>query len=231
MNTFRNIYLLGTSHIASKSVQQVKECFETIKPEIAAIELDEGRAYSLKHKVKKPKNWDLLRSLGLGGFMFYIFGEFVQKKLGKIVNMEPGSEMLATMKEAEKANAQIVFIDQDIRITLQRFSRYFRKREILKMIIDATFGSLKKEKMTMDLSQVPSEENLEMILGEAKKRYPSLFKILVDERDSFMAKRLFLLSIQNPDKKILAVTGAGHTKGIMSYLGKYESPMKDMTKN
>jgi pheromone shutdown-related protein TraB len=227
MKTFRNIYLLGTSHIASKSVLQVKECFDTIKPEIAAIELDEGRAYSLKHKVKKPKNLDLLRSLGLGGFMFYIFGEFIQKKLGKLVNMEPGSEMLATIKEAEKTNAQIVFIDRDIQITLSRFSKYFKKREILKMIIDVTFGQFKKEKIAIDLSQVPSEENLELILNEAKKRYPSLFKILVDERDSFMAKRLFLLSIQNPDKKILAVTGAGHTKGILNYLNKFESPMKD----
>jgi pheromone shutdown-related protein TraB len=225
MKTFRNIYLLGTSHIASKSVEQVKECFETIKPEIAAIELDAGRAYSLKHKVKKPKTLDLLKTLGLGGFMFYIFGEFVQKKLGKIVNMEPGSEMLATMKEAERTNAAIVFIDRDIQVTLSRFSKYFRKRELFRMIGDMISSPFRKEKMTMDLSKVPSEENLEMILGEAKKRYPSLFKILVDERDSFMAKRLFLLSIQNPDKKILAVTGAGHTNGILSYLGKFESPM------
>ena len=50
--------------------------------------------------------------------------------------------------------------------------------------------------------------------------YPSLYKILVDERDIHMAKQLNKISSLYPDKQIVAVVGAGHIKGILSYLFK-----------
>jgi pheromone shutdown-related protein TraB len=218
MYVFKNIYLVGSSHIAKGSVQEVKDGVESIHPEIIALELDSGRAYALKHKVRRPKNFDLLRSLGFAGFMFYLFGEFAQKSLGKIVELDPGSEMKEGMRIAEEKKLILVLIDRDIQITLSRFSKYFRKREVLKIIWDIVTGIFKKEKMQIDLSKAPSEELIEMVVTEVKGKYPSLFKILIDERDLFMAKNLHALSFLHPDKKIFAVVGAGHIKGILKYL-------------
>ena len=218
MKNYKNIYLLGSSHIASQSVNEAKENIDFLKPDIVALELDSGRAYSLKHKVKRPKNISLIKSLGLTGFLFYVFGEYIQKKLGKIVNIEPGAEMLSAMHVAEEKGLMITFIDRDINITLARFSKYFRKRELFRLFFELIGGIFKKETVKIDISKPPSEDIVQYVLAETKKRYPSHYMVLIDERDLFMADALFQLSNTFPDKKVFAVVGAGHVNGILHYL-------------
>ncbi len=218
MERFGNITLIGTSHIAKESIEKVNNSITEIKPEIVALELDPGRAYALQHKFKRAKNISLLKTLGLSGFLFYIFGEITQKKLGKIVNLKPGSEMLAAMKTAEKTGCKIALIDRDIQITLRRFSKHFRKKEILKLLLDLVKGIFKKNKFKIDLSKVPSDKVIDYAMKQVKKNYPSLYKVLVEERDVYMAKQLIRITQLNPDKKIVAVVGAGHIKGILNYL-------------
>jgi len=218
MKIFQNIILVGTSHVAEESVKQVNATFKN-KPDIIAVELDVGRLYALKHNVKRPKNLDLLKRLGLGGFLFYIFGEYVQKKIGKIVKIEPGKEMMTAVNLAENGQLPLVLIDRDIEITLKRFSKHFKKGEILRMISDSVFN---KKKLTFNIEKIPSDEQIMELLDYAKTRYPSLFQILIDERDKYMANKLFRLSKINKDKKIMAVVGAGHIKGIINYLTKLD---------
>ena len=221
MEKFRNISLIGTSHIAKESVKKVTNAITEISPEIVALELDPGRAYALQHNIKRPKNITLLRSLGVTGFLFYLFGEIVQKKLGKIVNIQPGSEMLVAMKTATKVGSKIALIDRDIQITLKRFSKHFKKREFLKILLDLVTGIFKKSEFNkIDLSKVPPNELIEYALKQAKDNYPSLYKVLVEERDIYMAKQLNKISLLYPDKQIVAVVGAGHIKGILNYLKK-----------
>ena len=221
MEKFRNISLIGTSHIAKESVKKVTNAITEISPEIVALELDPGRAYALQHNIKRPKNITLLRSLGVTGFLFYLFGEIVQKKLGKIVNIQPGSEMLVAMKTATKVGSKIALIDRDIQITLRRFSKHFKKRELVRIILDLITGVFKKNDLKIDLSKVPSDEVIIYAMKQAKDNYPSLYKILVEERDIYMAKQLNKLSLLYPDKQIVAVVGAGHIKGILKYLTKH----------
>ncbi|MBN2367620.1 TraB/GumN family protein [Candidatus Woesearchaeota archaeon] len=222
MIVWKNVHLLGTSHIASESIKQVKLGFETLGPDIIALELDPGRAYSIKHKTKRPKNMFLLKQLGLGGFLFYVIGEFLQKKLGKIVNIDPGAEMLAALDIAEKSGIPVALIDRDIQVTLRRFSAHFKKRELLRMIWDIISGVFKKNAVVnMELSKVPSEKVINIVLEHTKKRYPSLYRVLIQERDRHMALSLFHISSANPDKKIMAVVGAGHLRGMKKYLEEF----------
>lgn len=220
MEQIRNISLIGTSHIAKESVKKVTQTIINKKPEIVALELDPGRAYALQHNIKRPKNIALLRTLGVSGFLFYLFGEVVQKKLGKIVNLQPGSEMLVAMKAATNVGSKIALIDRDIQITLRRFSKHFKKRELLRIILDLITSVFKKNDLKIDLSKVPSDELIDYALKQAKDNYPSLYKILVEERDIYMAKQLDKLSLLYPDKQIVAIVGAGHIKGILKYLTK-----------
>lgn len=212
------IHILGTSHIAKESVNKVKQSFKDIEPDIVALELDRNRAYSLTHNIKKPKNFELLKMLGFSGFLFYLFGQFIQEKLGKIVNIDPGAEMLTGLNLAKKNKLMVAFIDRDIQITLKRFSKHFKKRELIRMVLDMFKNPIKKEKI--DFSKVPSEEIIETIINHTKKAYPSFYKILIAERDRHMAYSLLALQKLHPDKKILAVVGAGHVKGIKNILNK-----------
>ena len=221
MHSFKNITIIGSSHISEQSIAQVKEGFKTVCPNIVAVELDRGRAQSLFEKKKKHSKFFLLKALGLGGFLFYVIGEFMQQKLGKLVNIDPGSEMKTAIVLAKENSARIMLIDREIQITLSRFSRYFKKREILKMIWDILFS--KKEKMAFDLTKVPSEEIIDFAIKHVKDRYPSIYKILIEERDIYMSHQLHAISIAFPEEKILAVVGAGHMKGILKNLEKLAS--------
>ena len=147
MKKFNNICLIGTSHVAEESIQEIKKGFEKVQPGIVALELDNNRVYSLKHKVKRPRNLALIKALGLSGFLFYLFGEFTQSKIGKLVNIEPGSDMLTALDLGEKNNCLIALIDRNIQITLRRFSQYFKKKEIVRMIIDVVKGLFSKNKL------------------------------------------------------------------------------------
>ena len=50
---YKNLILLGTSHIAKQSLDDVKRVIEEKKPDIVALELDQRRLYALLHKKEK----------------------------------------------------------------------------------------------------------------------------------------------------------------------------------
>ena len=50
---YLNLTIIGTSHIARQSLQEVTATIEKEKPDIIALELDKRRFYALTHKVKR----------------------------------------------------------------------------------------------------------------------------------------------------------------------------------
>lgn len=218
MENINNIYILGTSHVAEQSIRQVNTYFNEIHPDILALELDRNRLYSLKHNTKRAKNLDLLKALGLGGFLFYLFGEFAQKKIGKILKINPGSDMLTAYNLGSKNKVKIALIDRDIQLTLRRFSKKFKPRELIKLIFSIFKKAPKQEKI--DLKKVPSDELIDMAISELKTSFPSMYNVLVHERDIYMAKKLVSLSLLFPEEKIMAVVGAGHVKGMSKQIKK-----------
>jgi pheromone shutdown protein TraB len=55
-------------------------------------------------------------------------------------------------------------------------------------------------------------------MKEVKVRYPNLYRVLVTERNKIMAVNLFKIMKEHPDKKILAVVGAGHAEDMMKII-------------
>ena len=104
------------------TLKDLNDFFAEEKPEIIALELDAIRFNSLlKKKVKKIKFKDI-KKIGITGFLFNIIGSWSSKKLGKIAEVNPGSEMLTAIKLAKKEKIKIYLIDQDIRVTLKKLS-------------------------------------------------------------------------------------------------------------
>ena len=50
---YKNLILIGTSHIAKESLREVARVIEKEKPDIVAIELDRRRFYALTQKTKR----------------------------------------------------------------------------------------------------------------------------------------------------------------------------------
>ena len=132
---YRNLTIIGTSHIAKQSLDDVEKEIESKKPDIIALELDRKRLYGLFKKQDKIRFYDI-RGVGIKGFIFSLIGAWAEKKLGKIVGVAPGSEMKKAVRLAKKHNIRLALIDQDIEITLKRFSKSLSWREKWNFFVD-----------------------------------------------------------------------------------------------
>jgi len=217
MHKYKNLTIIGTSHIAIQSIKEVELNISSKKPDIIAIELDKKRFNALLKKKRKPSIRDI-KKMGVAAFILNAFGALIEKHLAKQVKSTPGAEMKAAIRLAKKYKLKIALIDQDIDITLKKLVKTITLREKLSFFIDLikSFFSFKKEKM--DLRKVPSEKTINQMIKEVKKRYPSFYKVLVKDRNSILAQNLYKLITQYPDKKITAVVGAGHEKAIIGEL-------------
>jgi pheromone shutdown-related protein TraB len=218
---YKNLNIIGTSHIAKQSLEEVEKFIEEKKPDIVALELDAKRFYSLTHKPRgKARMYDI-RRVGVKGFLFSVIGSWAERKLGQIVNVEPGSEMMLAIKLAKKHKLKIALIDQDIEITLRKFSKSLTFREKWNFIVDLFKGFvLKKKEVEFDLTKVPEKKVIKKLVSQVKKRYPNVYKILVEERNNIMANNLSSLMEKNQDKSILAIIGAGHEDDIVELIKK-----------
>ncbi|MBI1971100.1 TraB/GumN family protein [Candidatus Woesearchaeota archaeon] len=226
---YKTIVLLGTSHISPKSIRAIKDTMEEIHPDIVAVELDHKRLDALLHQ--QQKNYLSIHAMwkvGFKGFLFALIGSYVQRKLGKLVGVEPGADMLTAVTLARRNKIPVALIDQDIEVTLSRFSAKLTWREKGRFLMDIGRGILFKKRQLerwglsdLDLQSVPPEQVITKLLAYMKVRYPTLYQVLIKERNVVMARRLVKLANEHEGKIILAVIGAGHEKDVLSLIKMY----------
>ena len=177
---------------------------------------------STNNNVKGNKfSLSAIRKVGLKGYLFSIIGAYAEKKLGQYVGVSPGSEMLKAIELAKKNKIKIMVIDQDIEKTLKRFSKEFTWKEKFRLLSDIIKAVVfRKREIDFDLRKVPDKKTIDKILNKVKKRYPGLYKVLIEERNEFMASRLAKIISVNDNKKILAIVGAGHEEDLINFIKK-----------
>ncbi|MEM4263577.1 MAG: TraB/GumN family protein [Candidatus Woesearchaeota archaeon] len=219
---YKNLTVIGTSHIAPESLKEIEKKIVSEHPDIVALELDRKRLAALLSKKRTKTRWRDIKQIGIKGYLFSVIGAWIEQKLGKKTGVSPGSEMLLAFRIAQKSGARVALIDQDIEITLKRFSQELSWKEKWHFIVDLfeafIFG---KPDISFDLAKVPTQSVINRMISKVKKRYPNVYKVLVIERNRVMAANLASLLINHPDKKIIAVIGAGHEKEIIN-LVKYK---------
>ncbi|MGD8227836.1 MAG: TraB/GumN family protein [Desulfobacteraceae bacterium] len=209
----KEITLLGTAHVSRESADLVTEVIEEEKPETVCIELCESRFQSLTKK-KKWQDTDLLKVIKekkafllLSNLMLAYF----QKKIGKKLGIRPGEEVLRAIASAEAIGAHVHLADRDIRTTLSRTWRimgFWRKIKMLAQLITSAgqIDAIQEE----DIEKIKRMDVLETLLSEIGESFPEIKRILIDERDQYLAHKIRTA----PGRKIVAVVGAGHVPGI-----------------
>ena len=216
MQQHENLYLIGTSHIAKQSIKEIELAFKEIHPDVCAIEFDQQRYHALMSNVQGKASMKDIPKIGFNGYLFARIGSWASKKLGKMVGVSPGSEMKKAIHLSKEHKAQLLFIDQPIHITLKRLSKALTWREKFTFIKDLFMP--KRQVIDFDLSAVPNKQTIKKMVGEVKKSYPSLYKVLIEERNYCMARNLKAFMSRFPEKKILAIVGAGHEEDIITIL-------------
>lgn len=216
-----NIYLIGTAHVSKDSVKEVEEIISSVYPEGIAVELDDKRFFSLISS--EDKKVDLKKVLKEGNFLkffIYLILANSQKKIGESFGIKPGSEMKKAVEIASRYGLPIYLIDRDINITLSRLMDRMTFKEKIKILWELLNSDEEDLEIDNDLLK-EMVENPEKFTKLLKEISPTIYDVLVDERDRFMAKRLFELS--KGKNSLVAVVGAGHVEGIIKYLKHLEN--------
>lgn len=213
----RTVLLVGTAHVSQQSVDLVREVIENEHPDRVCIELDEKRyqALSDENRWQKLDLKTVIKNRQLSTLMVSIMMASYQKKLGDNLGVSPGAELLASAKTAEGLGIPICLCDRDIRITLRRAwksTSLFRKFYLLSSLIAGMFDSeqIDEEK----LEELKKQDVLTELMAEMGDSLPEMKRVLIDERDVYMAEE-----IKNaPGQLLVAVVGAGHVDGIKRHL-------------
>ncbi len=214
------IILVGTAHVSEKSVKEVNETIEREKPDIVAVELCRSRYESIKGKVKNsdiPVR-ELLKEGKVYFYLVHMLLAHIQKKFADQMGVQPGAEMISAIEAAEANGAQILLIDRDVQVTLQRFwskMGFIEKLKMLGGLIAAVLGIGGTQDIDMD--NITNQDMVSMLVEEFRDTSPNAVKVLIDERDAYMANNL-VRAASGGNKKIVAVVGAGHRSGIQRYL-------------
>lgn len=199
------VKIIGTSHIAKESIEEVKRVIEETKPDCVAIELDPKRFYALIHQRAEGEK----RKIGLRyGLTIWLFG-WLQQALGKSVGVMPGSEMLSAVEAAKAVNAKIVLIDKDIE-EIFRGMMSAPLREKLKLFLGIFAAPFAGERI--DLKKVPEEKIVAEAMRYMKKELPGFYKVLVADRNRYMAE--WIKRLESEFESVVVVVGAGHKKEL-----------------
>lgn len=212
--------LLGTAHISQASVDEVQQLIRQYQPHRVCVELDQGRYQSLT----QDKTWqqlDIFKVLKERK-AFLLLGNLVlsasQKRMGMDLGVKPGQEMKAALDTAQELGIPVSLIDREIQVTLRRawaLSGFWGKNKLLAALIAGAFSNEKISEA--DLEKLKEKSALQGMLEEVADFLPSAKRVLIDERDEYLAKSLFT-STQSKETKILAVVGAGHVPGMIRWL-------------
>ncbi len=208
------LYLVGTAHISEESVNLVEDTIESVSPDTIAVELDFNRYEMLKNQ-KRYRQTDIFQIFKSGKILFFtaqLFLSSYQKKLAEKTGVQPGSEFKKAVEMAEEKDIRVVNADRDISITLKRTIRSMTVKEKLKMFGGLLIGKeadIDKE----GIEELKKGDILMQMIKEMGAEFPSVKRIILDERDLYLAGNI----LNNLGEVTVAVVGAAHVPGIVKH--------------
>ncbi len=209
----REIFLVGTAHVSKESVELVKRVIVSEMPDCVCVELDSKRYKALSGR-KRWESLDLkeiIKKKQLSTLLINLILSSYQKKLGRQLGVMPGLELLEATREAEKHGIPVSLCDRDVRVTLRRAwheTSFLKKGYLLATLLVSMFD--KTEITEEKLEQLKKKDVLSELMSELGEAMPELKKVLIDERDIYLAEKIKM----SAGTKLVAVVGAGHLAGI-----------------
>ncbi|MBR0474573.1 MAG: TraB/GumN family protein [Erysipelotrichaceae bacterium] len=213
----KEITLIPTAHVSKESAELTRNTIDELKPDCICIELDEDRYNSLKNpdKYKQTNITKIIKEKKVGFMLANLILGNYQRKLAKQLGSKSGQEMMIGIEKAEELNAKLVLADRKIQTTFKRVWAMLNLKDkftLITTIISSLFDD--EEISEEDLKAMQEKDMLNSALKEVGEKFPSLSKVLVEERDRYLAYK-----IKNaPGKNIVAILGAAHTIGIQKYI-------------
>ena len=215
------ITLLGTAHVSPASARTVADliasgAFDTVAVELcmsrqrAIVDPEAMSKLDLFSVVRSGQAPMVAASLALGAY---------QQRLADQYGIEPGAEMRAAIHGALDNGLPLALIDREIGLTLRRAYRAVPWWQRMGLIGGLFASVMSREQIAeADIERLKEGDMLESTFSEFAEQSRELYLPLIDERDRYMAAHLRKLAAAGEHRRILAVVGAGHLKGIENYV-------------
>jgi pheromone shutdown-related protein TraB len=230
----REIILIGTAHVSKESIEEVDNAIrgEEGRPDQVCVELDAGRYTSMTQKetwekldvikvFRTGKGFLLMANLVLSGF---------QRRMGKELGVQPGEEMKAAVEAANAMGIPYAFCDREVQITLRRaWARcgLWSKCKLLASLISSAFTTEKLSET--EIENLKNRSELDGMMAELAEYLPSVKQTLIDERDRYLAAKIWTCAVPVPGSayRQVAVVGAGHLQDIKAHLERIAAGEED----
>ena len=209
------IILIGTGHVFNLS-QGLLNIFDEKQPEILCVELDKQRYDALMIKQSNPDEYkDMRRDVPIIYKLLSRFQDGMAKEYGVVA----GEEMLTTINYAKSHQLPVAFIDMNAQRLFSRMLKSMSFSERIKLLFSGFAGFfVNKKRVEKEIGKI--EKNFDKYLDEIGNKFPTIKRVLIDERNEYMAKQLAVASEKY--ERVVAVIGDGHIPGISEILTKKE---------
>ncbi len=203
------VEFIGTAHFSKTSITEVMERVKELQPDAVALELCPLRYYSLQRLcLNCPRRGNCDRKCE-----FIISTDFLVNK-----------------------DTDIWLIDMDEREIHYRIGRTATNREVRNWLQASRYVRSNTEQGLQLWEAGRKEEAMHIFDTNTeimKRTFPSLWTVLIDQRNALMALRLYHIINSYLDKglkdfKILVVTGAAHVPGLKKMLRNPELAFKTL---
>jgi pheromone shutdown protein TraB len=142
-----------------------------------------------------------------------------QDGMAKEYGVVAGEEMLTTINYAKSHQLPVAFIDMNAQRLFSRMLKSMSFSERLKLLFSGFAGFIvNKKRVEKEIGKI--EKNFDKYLKEIGKKFPTIKRVLIDERNQYMAKQLE--TANEKYERVVAVIGDGHISGISEILTKKE---------
>ncbi len=197
------ITIIGSAHVFDIS-DRIEREIRSRSPSVVAVELDRARYEGLKSK-KGGKT----RGLPL----IYRLLQIVQQRIAEKFGVQVGQEMLTAVDTAREINAKVAFIDLPAQEVLNRLMNEMSFKEKIKLLVGGVIGLFtSKERIEKEVENYSSGNTGQGFTVSLEEQMPALSRILIDDRNRFMARNLEKL--EDRFDSVVAVVGDGHVPGL-----------------
>jgi pheromone shutdown-related protein TraB len=191
----------------------VHQVIDEQRPDQVCIELDDRRYQALVERTR----WEgldlrqVIRDRQLATLFLNFLLSSYQKRLGGKLGVMPGSELLEAARSAQALDIPVVLADRDIRITLRRAWSALSLLDKSKLLASVLVGLFEEQQLDEEeLRRIRERDVLSELMNELGRVMPALRRVLIDERDAYLAQRIR----DTTGQKVVVVVGAGHVMGM-----------------
>lgn len=199
-----DLVLVGVGHVFDIH-DALRALIHSTAPQVVLVELDQRRYAALTN----PDEAEMT------GGLYGLMARF-QQKAADALETTPGQEMLTAIEAARQTGARAGLIDMDAQRAFARMWQEMTIKEKLKFVWAALTGLFVSEDRIAEEVEGLGGDYTDLLEAFAVQ-FPSAKKVLIDERNEVMAKRIRHQC--GEFDRVLAVLGDGHIEGIEQLVG------------